>query len=67
MGYNALVFPKGVTELGGTKNLIGKELRKFGHFHNFYHIELSEDVRKALRKDQSVAQQLLNCIAGPDK
>jgi hypothetical protein len=67
MGYNALVFPKGVIELGGTKNVIGKEMRKFGHFHHFFHIELSQDVRIALRKDEQAAQQLLHCIVGDEQ
>ena len=64
MGYNALVFPKGVIELGGTKNLIGKEMRKFGHFYHFFHIELNEQVRSVLRKNEQAAQQLLHCIVG---
>ena len=67
MSYQVKVFPKGVAELGGTKNVIGRELRKLGHFQQFIHIELSKEVRIALRKDRPLAELLLNCIAGPAK
>ncbi|NQZ07332.1 MAG: hypothetical protein HRT35_09250 [Algicola sp.] len=64
MGLKALVYPKDVQELGGTKNLVGKQLRKKGYFQRFIHIEMSDVLRKKLRDSSELSIQLLNCILG---
>ncbi|MFT4924952.1 MAG: hypothetical protein ACI8WB_001042 [Phenylobacterium sp.] len=61
----ALVFPHDVTELGGTKNIIGKELRYMGYYQHFVHIELSLVLRQKMRDDNQLSLQVLDCITGP--
>jgi hypothetical protein len=64
MGLKALVYPKNVRELGGTKNLVGKQLRKKGYFQRFIHIEMSYELRKKLRDSGELSIQLLDCLLG---
>ena len=64
MGLKVLVYPKDVQELGGTKNLVGKQLRKKGYFQRFMHIEMSDVLRKKLRDSSELSIQLLNCLLG---
>ncbi len=66
MGLKALVYPKNVQELGGTKNLVGKQLRKKGYFQRFIHIEMSYELRKQLRYSNELSIQLLDCIIGTE-
>lgn len=57
-----LVYPEEVNELGGSKNVVGKALRQLGFFEQFIHIELSREMRKAMRKDRWLSTQILNCV-----
>jgi hypothetical protein len=59
-----LVFPSQVLELGGTKNVIGKQLRKFGYTQSFYHLELSAELRSKLAQDSDLSLRLLACLEG---
>jgi hypothetical protein len=64
MSVNALVYPKTVNELGATKNLMGKALRKMGYYQQFIHVELSGEIRNKLRQSPKLSVQLLDCITG---
>lgn len=60
-----LVFPHDVTELGATKNIIGKELRFLGYYQHFVHIELSKTLRQQMQADSALSLQILDCIIDP--
>lgn len=62
LGANALVFPQQVSELGGTQNVIGKQLQKLGYMQRFYHVELSAALRTKLSKNRDLSLGLLHCL-----
>lgn len=55
------IYPNDVNFLGGTKNVIGQEIRHLG-FDGFEHIEMSLEVRKKLNKSSKKRQAFINCL-----
>lgn len=55
------IYPYGISELGGTQNSNAKDLRERG-FTQFFHIELSQRLRKTLRNNKSVRKKLSMCL-----
>ncbi len=61
LGKNVLLFPRDVNELGGTLNISGKILRKYG-WHEFVHLELSKGLRTELKKHRKSRAHLIDCL-----
>lgn len=59
--WNVRVYPLDAPELGALKNAQGAALREQG-FEGFTHIEMSLNLRLALRKDTGLRAQFLNCF-----
>jgi hypothetical protein len=64
LSAKTFVFPSQVNELGGTQNVIAKHLQRKGYFQNFYHIELSAELRKKLKNNRVLSLKLFDCLAG---
>jgi hypothetical protein len=60
---NARLFPRDVSELGGTRNQQGRLLRGLGH-NGFVHLELSDSMRDALRAEAGLSEHLCACLRG---
>jgi len=56
-----LLYPTEVSELGGTRNVISRELR-YHAAHDFIHMEMSFELRSGLRKDKDLRHRLLACL-----
>lgn len=56
-----LIFPSEITELGATRNIHGKTLRKNGH-EGFVHIELSRPTRELLKSSPSLLAEFSECL-----
>ena len=62
MEIDARVYPLEVSELGGTRNIVGRDLRNKGFLTQFVHVEISKPLRKKLRNNAPQARQLLGCL-----
>ena len=67
LDLQALVYPQQVAELGGTKNIVGRNLRALGLASRFLHIEVNRPARVLLAGSQQKAQQLLGCLINNEK
>jgi len=60
---NVRLFPRDVSELGGTRNLQGRLLRGMGH-NGFVHLELSDGMRDTLRGEAGLSEHVCACLPG---
>ena len=56
-----LIYPIEIRELGATRNLHGKILRRYGH-EGFIHVELNRSTRERLRSDPVMRGQFTDCL-----
>jgi hypothetical protein len=59
--WNALVYPRQVRELGGTRNAQGMVLQRLEHA-GFLHLELSLEARRELKENAASRRALLGCL-----
>ena len=57
------LYPRDVSELGGTTNLQGRLLRAHGH-DGFVHVELNRRTRENLRADDALRRGFSACLSG---
>lgn len=57
-----LVYPHQVTELGATKNIHGRTLRRYGH-DGFVHLELNRQTRRRLAAEPSLLADFSQCLS----
>lgn len=57
------LFPRDVGELGGTRNVQARALRRAGH-EGFVHLEMSVAFRRRLRDDAETRKMLAACLTG---
>ncbi len=60
-GFNALLYPYQVSELGATTNSQGQLLQALGH-QGFLHLEMSREMRGKLLEEKALRAQLLACL-----
>lgn len=60
-GEGVRLYPWDVTELGGTRNPVGRQLRALGHA-GFLHLEMSLDMRHLLRSDPAQRARFARCL-----
>jgi hypothetical protein len=61
--WKSVRYPQQVSELGATKNSVGRLLRHLGHF-GFTHIELNASSRIKLLNNKNTQKAFANCILG---
>lgn len=59
--HSVVLFPMQVTELGGTTNVQGQILHQYPGSH-FLHLEMSQRLRKVLRRDASIRDDFLQSL-----
>lgn len=59
LGYKVLKYPNEVSELGGTKNALAQH---FQQRDQFFHIELSKELRTALVSNGSLMERFVLCF-----
>lgn len=57
-----LVYPQQVTELGATKNIHGRTLRRYGH-DGFVHLELNRQTRQRLATEPVLLAEFSQCLS----
>ncbi|MGX5174026.1 hypothetical protein ACUR5C_08400 [Aliikangiella sp. IMCC44653] len=62
LGVAVGVYPVDTIELGGTKNIVGQEVRKIVGFENFIHIEIDKRTRLRLKNSSSDSIAMFRCI-----
>ncbi|MCS6884970.1 MAG: hypothetical protein RMM17_00800 [Acidobacteriota bacterium] len=62
-GYVVSVYGKSVEELGGTTNVHAKEVAARGSTARFFHIELSDRLRKELLHNKALAKAFAKALA----
>ena len=62
LGGPVLLYPRHVRELGGTRNLHGKLLRRQGH-DGFVHVELNRAIRERLRSEDDLRAGFAACLS----
>jgi hypothetical protein len=56
------IYPTEVNELGGTQNVIAKEVRVHSDYRQFLHIEIDGDTRKRLRNNIKDSFLMFDCV-----
>ena len=56
-----LIYPQQVSELGATKNIHGRTLRRYGH-EGFVHVELNRQTRERLVSEPSLRSAFSRCL-----
>jgi hypothetical protein len=56
------IYPTEVRELGGTLNVVGKEVRERSSFTQFLHLEIDSETRKRLRQNKKESLTMFDCV-----